>query len=115
MVELWPIVSALCLFFGCVINLIAGLGIFRFPDVYTRMHASGITDSLGTALILVGLMLQGGWDGPIGKLFIILIFTLITSPTISYVLGNTAMREQLPYNNKKDAHTIRKHSDKTGG
>jgi len=109
MVELTYALSILCLLVGSISNLIAGFGIFHFPDVYTRMHAAGITDSFGTGLILIGLMLQTGWDGPIGKLLAILIFTLITSPTISYVLANTALKEQPP----KTANTTHKKTDES--
>ena len=81
---------------GSLCNLVAGIGIFYFPDLYTRMHAASITDALGTGLIFVGLMLHAGLDGGLAKLLLILIFTLITSPTISYVLANTAQRASSP-------------------
>ena len=76
----------------CLSQLIQLL--FYFPDVYSRMHATGVADTLGSGLILVGLMLQIGWDSALGKLILILLFTLLTSPTISYVLANTAMRNE---------------------
>ncbi len=37
-----------------------GLGALRMPDFYTRMHAASLTDTLGTILVLTGLMLQAG-------------------------------------------------------
>jgi len=95
MVELLNILSLVCLLLGSFCNLIAGIGIFFFPDLYTRMHAAGITDSLGTGLIIVGLMLLSGWDSALGKLFLILVFALITSPTISFILANSAKQAEL--------------------
>ena len=92
MLEILNIVSMVLLVLGCVCNLIAGFGIFYFPDVYSRMHATGIADTLGTGLVVLGLMLQPGWDGATGKLLLILLFTLLTSPTVTYVLANTALR-----------------------
>lgn len=92
MLELLSTLGLVILLLGCLCNLIAGIGIFYFPDVYTRMHATGVADTLGTGLVIVGLMMQSSWDGALGKLALILIFSLITSPTITYVLANTAMR-----------------------
>lgn len=94
MIEILDFISVACLLLGCFCNVVAGIGIFYFPDVYSRMHATGIADTLGTGLVLVGLMLHSGWDSASGKLMLILIFTLITSPTVTYVLANTVMREQ---------------------
>lgn len=95
MMEILNILSFICLLFGSLCNLIVGVGLFRFPDFYSRMHATGITDSLGTALILVGLMLQSGWDISLTKLILILVFILLTGPTITYSLANAAKQEGL--------------------
>ena len=92
--ELLNYLSIACLILGCLCNLIAGIGLFYFPDVYTRMHATGVTDTLGAGLILIGLMFHSSWDGVLGKLLLILLFTLLTSPTITYVLANTAQRNR---------------------
>jgi multicomponent Na+:H+ antiporter subunit G len=94
MMEILTLLSAVCLLLGCICNLIAGIGILRFPDFYCRMHAAGITDGLGTALILFGLMLLTGWDTHLSKLVLILLFTLLTSPTVSYTLANAAIMSQ---------------------
>ena len=60
------------------------------PDVYTRSHAAGITDTMGALLILVGLMFQAGLTLITFKLLVILLFLLFTSPTASHALNNTA-------------------------
>jgi len=86
------LLSLLCLSLGCLCNLIAGIGIIRFPDFYSRMHAAGISDVTGAGLILIGLMLQSDWSTTLSKLILILLFTLLTSPTISYTLANTAVK-----------------------
>ena len=93
--ELINLLSILCLSLGCVCNIVAGLGLFRFPDFYTRMHAAGITDSLGSGFILLGLMLQTGWGIDLSKLILLLIFTLITGPTVSYALAKAARQQDL--------------------
>lgn len=93
--DLVTVISSGCLLLGLLCNIVAGIGIFRFPDLYTRMHAVGVTDTLSSSLILIGLMLQSGWDANLGKLVLILAFTLLTSPTIGYTLANAAIRNQV--------------------
>ena len=85
------ILSWICLLGGTAFVLIGGIGVLRLPDLYTRMHAAGLTDTMGTLLILLGLMVQAGFSLATVKLALILIFLLFTSPTASYALANTAM------------------------
>lgn len=73
---------------GCFFIVTGGVGLLRLPDVYSRMHASGITDTLGAGLFLGGLMIQGGLSMVTVKLFLILVFILFTSPTATYALAN---------------------------
>ena len=53
--------SVLLLFFGVLVILVGSIGLLRMPDVFTRMHAAGITDTIGAAAIILGLMLVAGW------------------------------------------------------
>ena len=80
---------------GGAFCIIGGLGLLRLPDVYARMHAAGITDTLGAGLILAGLMVQGGFSLVTAKLILILVFLLFTSPTSTYALANAAYRRGL--------------------
>ena len=105
--ELFNVLSFICLLLGSICNIVAGIGIMRFPDFYSRMHASGVTDTLGAGLILLGLMLQCGWDITLSKLILILVFTLLTSPTIGYTLANAATLSNLKAQ-KGDAITSEK-------
>lgn len=75
---------------GCLIGIIGGIGMIRFPDFYSRIHAAGMTDTLCAALILSGLGLQSGWTFDSVKLFLIFAFLFFTSPTSSYSVGNWA-------------------------
>ena len=81
----WILLSA-----GGVFVLIGGIGVIRLPDLYARMHAASLTDTMGTILILSGLMLQSGLSLATVKLATILVFLLLTGPTASYALANTA-------------------------
>lgn len=81
--------------------LIGGIGILRMPDLYTRMHAASLTDTLGTLLILLGIMLQAGLSLAAIKLVAIAIFLLLTGPTATYALANAALMSGLM---PKDTH-----------
>ncbi|NIL96443.1 MAG: sodium:proton antiporter, partial [Planctomycetales bacterium] len=83
--------STLCLMIGSAFAVIGGIGVIRLPDVFTRMHGAGITDTLGAGLILTGLMFQGGWSLVTVKLVMILGFLLITSPTATHALAKAAL------------------------
>ena len=70
--------------------VIGALGIVRFPEMYTRMHAAGVIDTGGATLIVAGLMLQAGLTLVTVKLAFILFFIFFTSPTASYALARGA-------------------------
>ncbi|WP_193180858.1 monovalent cation/H(+) antiporter subunit G [Nisaea sediminum] len=66
------------------------LGMLRLPDFYTRLHGAGITDTLGTELLLIAMMLQAGWSLVTVKLAMISLFIFFTSPTATHALANAA-------------------------
>jgi len=73
-------------------SLITGaVGVLRLPDVYTRMHAASITDTLGAGSIILGLMLQAGPTLVAAKLLLILVFIFFTSPASSFALAHAAL------------------------
>ena len=82
--------SWFCLLAGSCFVVIGGLGLLRLPDFYTRIHAAGVTDTLGAWLILIGLMFQSGlsWNTP--KLALVLFFLVCTSPVSSHALAKAA-------------------------
>ncbi|TWX73450.1 monovalent cation/H(+) antiporter subunit G [Colwellia sp. C1TZA3] len=87
--------GALCLFIGCFLCISGGVGLLRFPDFYTRMHAVGVTDTLGAGMILIGLMFYSPDFLIFAKLVMILLLTLLVGPTTSHVLAKAAMRNGL--------------------
>jgi multicomponent Na+:H+ antiporter subunit G len=85
------ILSWTLLTLGGVFIFIGGLGALRLPNFYTRMHAASLTDSMGSILVLLGVLLQAGWSLAAVKLLAILAFLLLTGPTASYALANSAL------------------------
>jgi multicomponent Na+:H+ antiporter subunit G len=82
----WTLLSA-----GGLFVLVGGIGALRMPNLYTRMHAASVTDTLGAILVLAGLMLEAGLSLATVKLAATLLFLLLTSPTSSYALASAAL------------------------
>jgi multicomponent Na+:H+ antiporter subunit G len=88
---LLDIASWLLLSAGGVFVFIGGLGALRMPDLYTRMHAASVTDSIAPVLIISGIILQAGLSLASIKLAAILLFLLLTGPTASNALASAAL------------------------
>ena len=84
------LISAGLLAAGSIFVLIGAFGLIRLPDFYTRLHAAGITDTLGAELILLGLMFQAGLSLVTVKLILISLFIFLTSPTATHAVANAA-------------------------
>jgi multicomponent Na+:H+ antiporter subunit G len=91
MAVLIDLLSWLALLGGVAFALIGSVGLLRMPDFYTRLHAAGITDTLGAGLILLGLALQAGWTLVSVKLLLILLFMWFTSPIATHALSRAAL------------------------
>lgn len=91
MALLLDIASWALLSIGGIFVLIGGIGVLRMPDLYTRIHASSLTDTMGAIMIIVGVMLQAGLSLAAIKLAAILLFLLLTSPTASNALASAAL------------------------
>ena len=76
---------------GGVSVLIGGIGALRMPNLYSRMHAASVTDSVGAIFVIFGIMLQAGLSLATIKLAAILLFLLLTSPTASNALASAAL------------------------
>ncbi len=80
---------------GCVFVVAGGVGLLRLPDLYTRLHAAGVTDTGSTIFMLLGMVIialveyQNPWIA--AKLILILFFTLFTTPTCSHALAKIAL------------------------
>ena len=81
---------------GVFFIVVGSFGVVRLPDVYTRLHAAGMTDTMGAGLILVGLAFQAGAfeEGlPLITIRLLLIwaFLLFTSPIGTHALARAAL------------------------
>ena len=88
---------------GLFFNLVAGLGLLRFPDFYTRLHAGTKCTTFGSIFVIGAVILQavaawahGGWASPDSVLaihaFIALVAILITNPTGAHAIARAGYR-----------------------
>ena len=77
---------------GAFFCVVGAVGLVRLPDFYARSHASGVTDTLGLPLILLGCALQAGPSLVTVKLGFILFFVFVTGPTAAHALVKSAYR-----------------------
>ena len=87
-------ISGVLIIAGCGLAFTAAIGIVRFPDTLTRMHAATKPQVVGLMLVLTGagIDLRGSVD--VWMLVLTGLFTLITAPVVAHLLGRTAYREQ---------------------
>ena len=71
--------------------LVGGIGAIRMPNLYTRIHAASVTETMGAVLVISGVIVQAGLSLAAIKLVAILMFLLITSPTSTYALSSAAL------------------------
>ena len=70
--------------------VLGAIGLLRFPDFYTRVHAAGVTDTLGAELILLGMAVQSDSWWLVAKLALIALFLLFTGPVGTHALTHAA-------------------------
>jgi len=91
MAILADILTFFCLVGGIGSMLIGAYGLLSLPDMFTRMHAAGMVDTLGLGLIMVGLIIQAGFSLVSFKLFLIIVFVLYTGPAVTHALAQAAL------------------------
>ncbi|MCG8485891.1 MAG: monovalent cation/H(+) antiporter subunit G [Chromatiales bacterium] len=84
--------AACLLIFGAVFFLAGTLGLLRFPDVYTRLHALTKSDNVGLGLIIAGLAVQAESWFVVAKLLITWLLVLLAGSSVAHLIANGAMR-----------------------
>ena len=92
-----PVIAGLILL-GAVLGLLSSIGVVRFPDVYTRSHASSKSSTLSILFVLLGAFLYFLVYLEITsvKLLLAIVFVFITSPVAGHVTGRAAYRSGVP-------------------
>jgi len=96
--------SASCFLIGGFLCITGGVGLLRFPDFFTRVHAAGVTETLATPLLITGIILnQPDISLDSMKLLMIMLIVLATNPTASHAMTKAALHGGLvPLTQSKD-------------
>jgi multicomponent Na+:H+ antiporter subunit G len=85
------LVSWVLILAGSFFIVVGAIGVVRMPDVYTRMHAASVMDTLGAGFLFVGLMVQAGFSLVALKLGFILGLLFFIGPVATHALAQTAL------------------------
>jgi multicomponent Na+:H+ antiporter subunit G len=80
---------------GLFFLLVAAIGTVRLPDVFTRSHAVGMTDSIGGFFVLTGLALCQGFSTNLVRILIVLALMYLLNPVITHATVRAALRSGL--------------------
>lgn len=112
------LLAALFLLAGCLFMLVAALGVFRMPDLLTRMHATTKSGVLGAGLIMCAVMLFFGESSVTLKALAVMAFTTLTSPIAAHTIGRAGyfigvplwektLKDELQGRYDEQSHTLR--------
>ncbi len=83
------------LILGIFFFTVGVIGLIRFPDVYSRMHATTKCDTLGAGLVLFALILAQPFTVASAKIFFIILFIWITNPTTAHIIAKAAYKTDI--------------------
>jgi len=95
MTLLIDIASWLLILAGSFFTLTGAFGLVRMPEIYTRMHAASVTDTLGVGFLVFGMMLQAGLSLVTLKLVFLLMLFLFTGPVVTHALAQVCLHEKI--------------------
>ncbi|MEA1908786.1 MAG: monovalent cation/H(+) antiporter subunit G [Euryarchaeota archaeon] len=84
------VLTVTLLLIGAFFMLAGTIGFVRFPDFYSRMHATGKCDTLGEGLMLVALIIYGGATFVSVKILFLILFILLANPTSTHAIAKAA-------------------------
>lgn len=86
------VAAAVCMLGGALLAFAAGVGVLRFPDLLSRMHAGTKPQVLGLILVLVGLALRLRSGGAVWALVLVALFQMLTAPVAAHLVGRAGFR-----------------------
>ncbi len=86
-VTLWDLYTLTLVTLGALFFLAGTVGLLRFPDTLTRLHALTKADNLGLGLVVLGLLPQVPWPAMALKLIAVWLLALLAGATVGQLLG----------------------------
>jgi multicomponent Na+:H+ antiporter subunit G len=88
------LVASVLLAGGAFFLVVAAIGFVRLPDVFCRLHVTGVIDTLGAPLVLLGAAVLVGADLVALKLVLGILFLVVTSPLVGHLLARAAVQSE---------------------
>jgi multicomponent Na+:H+ antiporter subunit G len=85
------LLSTIFLVIGAAFFVAGTVGLLRFPDIYTRLHALAKADNLGLGFIVLGLLIQAPGPAAALKLILVWLLALAASATVSFLIARRAL------------------------
>nr|MBV6628383.1 monovalent cation/H(+) antiporter subunit G [Oceanococcus sp. HetDA_MAG_MS8] len=86
------VLAVILMLAGLFFLVVGSIGMLRLPDVFSRVHALSLTDSLGAALVLLGLAVYEGFNQNFLKILVVLGLVYLLNPVISHATIRAAYR-----------------------
>jgi multicomponent Na+:H+ antiporter subunit G len=80
---------------GSFFTVVGALGLLRMPEVFTRMHAASVIDTLGVGFLIFGMILQAGFSLVTLKLLILLALFFFAAPVVTHALARACLHERI--------------------
>ena len=90
--EILDLLAAICVVLGAFLSLLAGVGLLRFPDALSRLHAATKPQILGLLFVLTGIALEAHSWSTLLALAPVLLFQILTAPVSAHMVGRAGYR-----------------------
>lgn len=92
------VIAAILILVGGILSFFAGVGVFRLPDVFMRMHAATKVGTLGSGLIIAAVAVHFGDPAIVVRCLLIVFFLLLTAPIGAHMVGRAVLRMGIEIN-----------------
>ena len=89
------VIAAVLILGGSFFVILGAAGILRMPDVFTRLHAVSLSDTIGSSLVLLGLAVESGFNLVTARLVILVLFLIFAGPMATHALARAALHAKL--------------------
>lgn len=89
------VASWVLILLGSFFTIVGAFGLVRLPEIFTRMHAASVTDTLGVGFLILGMCLQAGFSLVTLKLVFLLALFFFTAPVVTHALAQACLHEKI--------------------
>jgi multicomponent Na+:H+ antiporter subunit G len=90
--DVLDLLAGISLLLGAFLSLAAGVGLLRFPDAMSRMHAATKPQILGLVFVCIAIALESRSWSTLLMLIPVVLFQLLTAPISAHMVGRAGYR-----------------------